>query len=176
MRINVNGPAYTGLDFPGHWAADPGAGGVCQPNPYQNDVPIHGTRDGALFAREMFGAPLICALGSGDLPPGLYHVNLYFAEIYWGPGCPGGGPGPGSRLFDIRLEGSLVLSNLDIFAEGGCGQSRRHRPPHRQALHGRGHRRHAGPAFRRAPGQRQDLGHRSNLRVLKGPGSMMPTR
>jgi hypothetical protein len=123
IRINVNGGSYTGIDHPGRWAADPGVGGVCGPLAYQNDAPIHGTQDGPLFAREMFGSPLVCAVGGGKLPPGKYRVNLYFAEIYWGPGCPGAGTGTGSRIFDIRLEGNLVLSNLDLFSEGGCAAS-----------------------------------------------------
>ena len=55
-----------------------------------------------------FGNPLVCAVGGGALPAGRYQVNLYFAEIYWGPGCPGGGPGPGSRVFDVRIEGAVA--------------------------------------------------------------------
>jgi hypothetical protein len=124
LRINVNGPAHTGIDFPGMWAADPGNGGVCAgPSEFSTMNPINGTRDDELFQREMFGAPLTCAVGGGKLPPGRYQVNLYFAEIFFGPGCQGGGPGTGARLFDIRIEGEMVLPNLDIFSEGGCAAS-----------------------------------------------------
>jgi hypothetical protein len=123
IRIAVNGPAHVGVGYPGRWAADPGVGGICSPTPFSNDAPIHNTQDGPLFHREMFGSPLVCAVGGGKLPPGRYQVNLYFAEIYWGPGCPAGGPGTGARVFDIRLEGNVVLSNLDIFREAGCAAS-----------------------------------------------------
>jgi hypothetical protein len=121
VRIDVNGPAVDGQDYPGHWAADPGTGGVCGPNSYRNDGPIAGTRDDALFHGEAFGAPLVCAVRG--LPAGLYQVNLYFAEIYWGPGCPGAGPGTGARVFDIALEGRTVATRVDVFAEAGCAAS-----------------------------------------------------
>ena len=120
LRINVNGPAHTGQDFPGVWAADPGMGGVCGPSYYGNPMPIAGTRDDSLFQGEAFGDPLVCAVGGGMLPAGRYQVNLYFAEIYWGPGCPGGGPGAGGRVFDVRIEGNLVEPVVDLYREVGC--------------------------------------------------------
>jgi hypothetical protein len=123
LRIAVNGPAHVGVDFPGRWAADPGEGGVCTGSSYHNDDPINGTVDDALFHREMYGSPVTCAVGGGKLPAGRYQVNLYFAEIYWGPGCPAEGPGTGTRLFDVRLENAVVLSGLDLFSEGGCAAS-----------------------------------------------------
>jgi hypothetical protein len=123
VRINVNGPAHNGLDFPGAWAADPGPGGVCGPNIYRNDMPVAGTRDDVLFQGEMYGNPLVCAVGRGALPSGRYQVNLYFAEIFWGPGCPGGGNGVDGRLFDIRIEGALVASGVNLFREAGCASS-----------------------------------------------------
>lgn len=120
LRININGPALTGVDHPGEWAADPGSGGVCGPSFYTNAAPIHGTVDDALFGGEAFGDPLRCRI---LLPPGDYQVKLYFAEIYWGPGCPGGGNGVGARRFDVYLEGTRVLKNLDLFQEAGCAAS-----------------------------------------------------
>jgi hypothetical protein len=38
---------------------------------------------------------------------------LHFAEIW------GGTQGRGARVFDVSVEGRLVLDNLDIFAEVG---------------------------------------------------------
>jgi hypothetical protein len=122
MRINVAGPTHVGLDYPGVWTADPGAGGVCRPTFYLNAAPINGTRDDALFHGEMYGNPVTCAVGT-MLPRGTYQVNLYFAEIFWGPGCPGGGPGVGARVFDILLENVSVATNVDIFREAGCAAS-----------------------------------------------------
>jgi hypothetical protein len=51
--------------------------------------------------------------------PGDYTVCLHFAEIYWN--CPGGQPGgPGSRIFNVDIEGSRVLGSYDIIADVGC--------------------------------------------------------
>ncbi|EAR01118.1 putative secreted protein [Maribacter sp. HTCC2170] len=50
---------------------------------------------------------------------GDYTVVLHFAEIYWG--ATGGGPGgSGQRVFDVTVEGNLVLDNYDIFSEVGA--------------------------------------------------------
>ncbi len=93
---------------------------ACGPNHYENG-PIHGTNDPGLFAGEAWGNPLTCSIGGGALAKGTYRVRLYFAEIYFGPGCPAGGAGTGARVFSIALEGATVLSNLDVFAaSGGC--------------------------------------------------------
>ncbi|HLH02978.1 MAG TPA: malectin domain-containing carbohydrate-binding protein [Bryobacteraceae bacterium] len=45
--------------------------------------------------------------------PGRYRLNLYFAETWFGPGNPGGG-GPGSRRFDVDINGMTVLNEFDI--------------------------------------------------------------
>ncbi|MBK0370095.1 malectin domain-containing carbohydrate-binding protein [Flavobacterium agrisoli] len=53
------------------------------------------------------------------VPNGDYTIILHFAEIYWG--VPGRGPGGlGRRIFDVTMEGQLVLDNYDIFAEVGA--------------------------------------------------------
>jgi hypothetical protein len=121
IRVDVNGPAHQGIDYPGDWAADPGLGGVCAPLYYSSSATIHGTADGAMFQNEAYGSPLTCTIG--HLPSGKYQVGLYFAEIYFGPGCLGGGQGTGARVFDIELEGQRVLQNFDIFSQGGCAAS-----------------------------------------------------
>jgi hypothetical protein len=125
LRINVDGPAWTGVTLPGEWAADPGVpGGVCGDNiGGGNTGEINGTEDDPLYQGEVYGNPVTCAVGGGTIPPGTYTVTLHFAEIYWGPGCPGGGDGLGARVFDIALEGNTVLQNFDIFSEGGCAAS-----------------------------------------------------
>jgi hypothetical protein len=121
IQINVNGPALVGVEYPGLWMADPGVGGICGPGAGFRGNPVHGTADGALFQGYVLGNPLTCRVG--PLTPGAYRVRLYFAEVYWGPGCAGGGPGVGARVFDIALEGATVLQNFDIFKEGGCVMS-----------------------------------------------------
>jgi hypothetical protein len=100
-RWNIDGPTYVGVEYPGTWIAAP-VPGICGPYPSEPVGPLHGTSDTPLFEGEVYGNPAICAAGSG-LAPGMYRVSLLFAEIYWGPGCPGGG-GVGSRVFDIVLE------------------------------------------------------------------------
>jgi hypothetical protein len=50
--------------------------------------------------------------------PGRYRVILHFAEIYFGtPGNPGAEPG--QRLFDVVLQGEVVLVDYDVFAAAG---------------------------------------------------------
>ncbi|SLN64974.1 Quinoprotein glucose dehydrogenase B precursor [Roseivivax jejudonensis] len=59
-----------------------------------------------------------------EVPNGTYLVDMVFAEIYHG--FHGGGAdntGTGFRTFDVELEGTEVISNLDVQAEaGGAGQ------------------------------------------------------
>ncbi len=119
IRINVSGSQHEGIDYPGSWAADPPGSSVCGPSYYENLSPVAGTQDDALFVNVAFGDPMVCSVGDNLLPSGNYRVRLYFAEIYFGSGCPGGG-GTGNRVFNIELEGNLVESNLDIFELAGC--------------------------------------------------------
>lgn len=49
-----------------------------------------------------------------DAPAGDYQVLLYFAEIYTPVGRVGG------RVFDVSVEGNVVLDDFDIFAEAGA--------------------------------------------------------
>ncbi|WP_317196482.1 PKD domain-containing protein [Robertkochia flava] len=74
-------------------------------------------------------SPLLSTERTASSPPqlfynipvenGTYEVNLYFSEIYWGA-TGGGNGGVGSRVFDVIVEGDLVLDNFDIFAEVGA--------------------------------------------------------
>jgi hypothetical protein len=122
-RLNLGGADLDGVDFPGHWIASP-VPGACGPDRFEN-APLHGTNDPGLFAAEVFGNPLKCSFGGSALSPGTYRVRLYFAELYWGPGCPGGGNGTGARVFSIALEGKTVLTDFDLFAaSGGCMASK----------------------------------------------------
>lgn len=121
LRYNVNGAAFvsTTAQAAGVWLADPGAGGVCGPSEHSVTT-VFGTADGPLYVGEVFGDPLTCNIGAGALQAGTYDVTLHFAEIYFGPGCPGGGTGTGARVFDVQLEGTQVETNLDVFAIGKC--------------------------------------------------------
>lgn len=50
--------------------------------------------------------------GDGTLPSGDYVVDLYFVELFIGVQ---NGSGVGARIFDVTLEGTLVLDDFDIF-------------------------------------------------------------
>ena len=65
-RLNLDGAALDGVDFPGHWTAAP-VPGPCGPSHYENS-PVHGTLDPGLFTGEAYGNPLKCAVGGGTLP------------------------------------------------------------------------------------------------------------
>ncbi len=51
--------------------------------------------------------------------PGSYRVKLFFFEPWFGKHKLVSG-GPGSRIFDVSCNGSLILKNFDIMAEGGA--------------------------------------------------------
>jgi hypothetical protein len=51
------------------------------------------------------------------VPHAYYRVNLYFRDP-WFRNDNGGIGGPGSRVFDVACNGTLLLKNFDILAEG----------------------------------------------------------
>ncbi|MBW4562541.1 MAG: hypothetical protein KME32_15600 [Mojavia pulchra JT2-VF2] len=106
IRINTGGTTYT--DLTGNvWSADAYFTGS---NTYSASKPISGTSDPILYQTERWGNQF-----SYNIPvasSGLYKVNLDFAEIYWS--------NPGQRVFDVNIEGSLILDNLDLVAQVGA--------------------------------------------------------
>jgi glucose/arabinose dehydrogenase len=108
-RINAGGPAY--VDTIGQvWSADQGfntgqAAATSDPIADPNATLYRSERWDPSDGPEL----------SYDLPVGngSYRVNLYFAEIYPGAAFEGG------RVFDVSIEGTKVLQNLDIFAQVG---------------------------------------------------------
>jgi len=112
MRINTGGSAYR--DKSGNlWLADqpysPGSWGYYGENftSQRDQIDIKNTDDDIIYQSERwrFSGYLF------DLPNGIYTINLHFAETY--------APGAGRRVFDISVQGKLVLNNLDIFEESG---------------------------------------------------------
>ena len=68
---------------------------------------ISGTVDGPLYQRVRYGNfSYNIPLASGN-----YTVTLKFAEIYWNTA--------GRRVFDVKMQGQTVISNLDIFSHVG---------------------------------------------------------
>lgn len=52
------------------------------------------------------------------LKPGNYELHLFFVETHYGPGNLSGG-GETSRLFDLLLNGKLLLKSFDIIKDSG---------------------------------------------------------
>ena len=77
-------------------------------------LPISGTLDDTLYQTERWDPPGNPEL-KYDIPvtDGFYDVYLHFAEIY------NRAQSPGSRVFDVWVEGVLVIEGLDIFSRAG---------------------------------------------------------
>lgn len=75
---------------------------------YSTDSSIEGTEDGELYQTESFGGSLSYDF---ELMNGPYEVKLKFAEIFH--------KDSGKRVFDVSIEGEVVLDNFDIVAETG---------------------------------------------------------
>src|SRR5687767_3518251 len=125
-RVNAGGPALAGS--PG-WSADTTAA----PSPYVNAAATGNTTysttaaidlshpsvpagtPAALFQTERYDGAAAPEL-QWDFPvsPGSYEVRLYLAEIY------SGAQFVGARVFDVSIEGQLVLDNYDVFAAVGA--------------------------------------------------------
>ncbi len=124
-RVNGGGTAITGAP---QWDADTSG----NPSPFVNAAqtgnktfsttnPIDLTHPSvpagtpqALFQTERWDPPTAPEM-QWDFPvtPGTYQVRLYFAEIYAGT------QSVGARVFDVSIEGNVVLNDYDIFAEVG---------------------------------------------------------
>lgn len=102
-----DGGAYTGSDGIEYSADAEYDGG----STYSDDVPIANTTDDELYQSERYG--------NFDydvtLPDGTYAVTLKFAEIFHGS--------DGQRRFDVALEGSQVVTDLDIHSQVGADTS-----------------------------------------------------
>lgn len=115
LAYNLAGPAHTGMDFPGMWAADPG--GICDGLAYTINVDVTNTVDDVLFTRYQYAYETIdCALGT-NLPPATYEITVLFGELFTGPGCAETNV---DRVFDVLVEGTVVEDNLDTVTVGGC--------------------------------------------------------
>jgi glucose/arabinose dehydrogenase/PKD repeat protein len=110
IRVNAGGPQYT--DTQGRvWSADFGfnTGSVSTVS-----NAIAGTADPTLYRKTRWDSSTSPELGySFAVPNGSYSVRLHFAETW------SGGQGVGLRVFDVFLEGALVIDNFDIFSEVG---------------------------------------------------------
>ena len=125
FRVNCGGPPVTAIDAGIDWAEDSSA----SPSAFRTS----GTNDTAGFTIGSFDATVPATTPTGvfaterweqsggdemswSFPvgtPGSYEVRLYFANGY------GGTASPGERIFDVAIEGNLVLDDYDIVADVG---------------------------------------------------------
>jgi hypothetical protein len=110
VRVKCGGAAYT--DSKGQaWSADKDFnGGLAS----AVSGPVSGTTDPTLFQDgRMAGdsGPLVYTFPVAN---GSYHANLYFAELYSGDAFVGG------RVFNVKVGGTTVLQNFDIFKTAGA--------------------------------------------------------
>ena len=126
-RINCGGDNFTDefsqlwlkddTTYSRSWAVD-----FKELNPYlasqsvTND-PISGTRDWNLFGHFRFGRHKLNYHFA--IPDGIYRVELYFIEPWHGTGGGIGTDCEGLRIFDVAMNDSVVLNDLDIWAESG---------------------------------------------------------
>jgi hypothetical protein len=93
------------------WARDktyaPGSWGNTGGRVYVAAAPISGTEDDVLYQSERYQMPSYLF----DVPPGLYRVDLRFAENFYGA--------PNDRVFHVFLEDQPVLVDFDILVEAG---------------------------------------------------------
>jgi hypothetical protein len=70
---------------------------------------VTNTGDSSLYQCERYGNPFTYTF---NVPAGNYQVTLKFAELYQ--------TAPGARVFDVLINGALVLNNYDIFSDTGA--------------------------------------------------------
>ena len=115
FRVNAGGPSYTTLDgrtFVADQAFAAGSygyiGGVTRT--FAGDVA--GTDDDALFLPVRGHSSTTVQYDFDGLPAGDYDVTLYFFAL--------NGDDPGERVFDVLIEGVIVLDDFDIRAASGA--------------------------------------------------------
>ena len=79
--------------------------------------PIRGTKDWSLFGNFRFGRHKLNF--SFPVPDGKYRIELYFTEPWHGTGGSEKTDCEGLRIFDVAVNDSVVLNDLDIWAESG---------------------------------------------------------
>ncbi len=126
-RINCGGDNYTD-EFGQRWATDDTtyshswAEAFGELSPYQASQrvtydPIRGTRDWKLFQTFRFGRHKLNY--RFPVPNGNYRVELYFVEPWHGTGGGAETDCEGLRVFDVAVNGTTMLDDLDIWAEVG---------------------------------------------------------
>jgi hypothetical protein len=104
FAVNAGGGAYTARDGTKYRADAKFSGGRV----YTKSAAIANTTDDPLYRSERYGNfSYAIPLANGN-----YKVTLKLAEIYWSA--------KGKRQFDVKAEGKVVVSNLDLVARAGA--------------------------------------------------------
>jgi hypothetical protein len=113
IRVKCGGPAYT--DSKGQaWSADKGFNGGLVSTV---GGPVSGTADPTLFQDGRMAGDNGPLVYSFPVANGSYHANLYFAELYNSDAFVGG------RVFNVKVGGTTVLQNFDIFKAAGANKA-----------------------------------------------------
>ena len=104
FRVNCSGATYTDSNS-AQWLADSYYSGG---NNSSTTITVQNTLDPTLFRTARWGNPVTYNF---PLPNGNYLVKVLESENYWSAA--------GQRIFSISLQGSVVQSNLDVFAASG---------------------------------------------------------
>jgi len=126
-RVNCGGDNYTD-EFNQTWVKDDStysrswAADFKELNPYLASQqvtydPIKGVRDWSLFGHFRFGRHKLNYHFA--VPDGRYRVELYFTEPWHGTGGSIATDCEGLRMFDVAVNDSVVIHDLDIWAEAG---------------------------------------------------------
>ncbi len=105
-RVNAGGPAYTDTTS-NIWASDENFSG----GSVASGGAVTGTSDSTLYDTQRYGNSFSYSF---FVPAGSYQVTLKFAETYSGDFSAG------ARVFNVAVNGSTVLSNLDVYAQVGA--------------------------------------------------------
>lgn len=109
LALNAGGSDLT--SGPNEYMRDDGyaSGG----SEYSTGDDIEGLSGGNVYLTERYGKDFEHTIA---VPDGEYVVTLQFAEIYWGKD---GRSGPNQRVFDVQVEGTTMLDDLDIYQRAG---------------------------------------------------------
>lgn len=102
--VNFGGSAFQDTEGYIYNASENTSGG----STFSTTDAISGTSDDALYQSELVGNALTISI---PLANDTYDVVLKFAELGWEV--------PNERIFDVNIEGSLVIDDLDIYSEAG---------------------------------------------------------
>jgi uncharacterized protein YxjI len=110
IRINCGGSSYT--DSKGQiWQAD---SFYNSGTAYSATTTVKNTSDQPLYRTERWNSNGASIVYTIPVANGVYHVNLLFAENYAPLDAVG------ARVFNVKMQGNVVLPNLDIFAAAGA--------------------------------------------------------